>query len=93
MNGYRQFLDKDNFNKDSNNLKITKVNHKKNGVTIHLFTNYICLYYKYVTYGKNNTAKVVTKVNKNYCAKYQYTCYENSAGENITLKEYKILNK
>lgn len=93
MEGYRQFLNKDSFNKTSTNLKVIKVKHKSNGVTIHLFTNYICLYYKYVIYGKNNTAKVVTKVDRNYQARYQYTRYENAVGETITLKEYKLLNK
>ena len=92
MTSYKQFLNKDTFNSKSNNLRVTKVKKTVKGYTIHLFTNYICLYYKYVTLGKKGTAKVVTKVNCNYCAKYQFTIYENKEGNEITQKEFKKIN-
>lgn len=92
MKGYKQFLDKEAFNSDTTNLKVTKVKETNNGFIIHLFTNYVCLYYKYITIGKNGTAKILTKVDRNYHAKYQFTMYENEQGEEITLKEYKLLN-
>jgi len=92
MTSYKQFLNKDTFNSKSNNLRVTKVKKTVKGYTIHLFTNYICLYYKYVTLGKKGTAKVVTKVNRNYCAKYQFTIYENKEGNEITQKEFKKIN-
>lgn len=92
MKGYKQFLDKEAFNSDTTNLKVTKVKETNYGFIVHLFSNYVCLYYKYITVGKNGTAKIVTKVDKNYHAKYQYTMYENEQGEEITLKEYKLLN-
>ena len=93
MQGYKQFLNKEAFNSTTNNLKVTSVKKTNKGYNIHLFTNYICLYYKYITLGKNGTAKVVTKVDRNYHAKYQFTIYENKEGIEITLKEYRILNK
>ena len=92
MKGYKQFLDKNKFNESTKNLKVTKVTKTVKGYNIHLFTNYICLYYKYVTTGKNGSAKVVTKVDRNYRAKYQFTIYENKEGAEISLKEYRILN-
>jgi hypothetical protein len=91
MEGYKQFLNKENFNATTTNLKVTKVKKTNKGFIIHLFTNYICLYYKYITIGKNGSAKVVTKVDKNYHAKYQFTIYENSEGKEISLKEYRNL--
>ena len=94
---YKTFLDKDKFNKFSdfkpNNLRVTKVKKTNYGFIIHLFTNYICLYYKYVYLAKNGSAKIVTKVDKNYHAKYQVTTYENKQGLQITLSEFKKLNK
>jgi len=93
MEGYKQFLNKDKFNARTQNLKVTKVKKTDKGFNIHLFTNYICLYYKYVTIGKKGTAKVLTKVARNYSAKYQFTIYENKEGKTITLKEFKLLNK
>lgn len=93
MKGYKQFLDKNKFNLTTNNLKVTKVKKTNKGYNIHLFTNYICLYYKYVTLGNNGTAKVVTKVDRNYSAKYQFTLYENKEGEQITLKQFRNLQK
>ena len=85
MKGYKQFLDKENFNKNTTNLKISKVKVVNNGFIIHLYTNYICLYYKRVTTGKNGTVKIVTKINKNYYPKYQVTTYENDKGEEPSL--------
>lgn len=93
MKVYKQFLDKNKFNLTTNNLKVTKVKKTNKGYNIHLFTNYICLYYKYVTLGNNGTAKVVTKVDRNYSAKYQFTLYENKEGEQITLKQFRNLQK
>lgn len=93
MKGYKQFLDKETFNKDTENLKVTKVKKTNYGFIVHLFSNYICLYYKYITLGKNGTVKIVTKVDRNYYPKYQITTYENEAGEQITVKEFKELNK
>ena len=92
MNTYIQFLDKETFNSTTTNLKVTKVKKTNYGFIVHLFTNYICLTYKYITEGKNGTAKIVTKVDRNYQAKYQITTYEQN-GKEITLKEYKQLNK
>lgn len=92
MNTYIQFLDKESFNSTTTNLKVTKVKKTNYGFIIHLFTNYICLTYKYITVGKNGTAKIVTKVDRNYQPKRQYTTYEHN-GKNITLKEFKRLNK
>lgn len=93
MKGYKQFLDKEAFNKDSENLKVTKVKETNYGFIVHLFSNYICLYYRYITLGKNGTVKIITKVNRNYQSPYQITTYENEAGEQITVKEFKELNK
>lgn len=90
--GFKQFLNKDLFNATTQNLKVTKVKKTDKGFNIHLFTNYICLYYKYITLGKNGTAKVVTKVDRNYSKKYQFTIYENKEGETISQKEFKKLN-
>lgn len=92
MTSYKTFLNKDEFNKNSHNLRITKVKETNYGFIIHLFTNYICLYYKYVTLGKNGTAKIKTIIDKNYHAKYQHTTYENKNGIQISQKEYKLLN-
>ena len=91
MKGYKQFLDKEGFNKNTQRLKVTKIKETSKGFIIHLFTNYVSLIYKYVTTYKNGTAKVITKVNTNYRPKYQYTSYENSEGEEITIKEFKSL--
>lgn len=91
MNGYKQFLDKEKFNSTAINLKVTKVKETNKGYNIHLFTNYVCLYYKYVTLCNNGTAKIVTKVDRNYQTKYQVTTYENEAGKEITAKEFKKL--
>jgi hypothetical protein len=93
MNSFRQFLDKETFNSNAQNLKVTKVKKTDKGYIVHLFTNYVCLYYKYITVNKNGSAKIVTKVNCNYQSKYQVTTYENSEGKDLTAKEYKILNK
>ena len=46
-----------------------------------------------MTLGNNGTAKVVTKVDRNYSAKYQFTLYENKEGEQITLKQFRNLQK
>jgi hypothetical protein len=92
MTSYTKFLDKETFNNNSTNLKVTKVKQTDKGYTIHLFTNYICLYYKYVTVNKNGSAKILTKVNRNYQAPYQFTIYEDKDGKEITLKEYKKIN-
>lgn len=92
MNSYTQFLDKETFNSTTTNLKVTKVKKTNYGFIVHLFSNYVCLYYKYITVGKNGSAKIVTKVDKNYHVKYQYTSYEQN-GKEITLKEYKQINK
>jgi len=92
MNTYIKFLDKDTFNSSSTNLKVTKVKKTNYGFIVHLFTNYVCLYYKYITVGKNGTAKIVTKVDRNYQAKYQITTYEQN-GKPITVREFKQLNK
>jgi hypothetical protein len=92
MNTYIKFLDKDTFNSSSTNLKVTKVKKTNYGFIVHLFTNYVCLYYKYITVGKNGTAKIVTKVDRNYQAKYQTTTYEQN-GKQITVKEFKQFNK
>jgi len=92
MNSFRQFLDKETFNNSSTNLKVTKVKQTDKGYIIHLFTNYICLYYKYITVNKNGSAKILTKVNRNYQAPYQFTIYEDKDGKEITLKEYKKIN-
>ena len=89
---YTALLDKENFNKTANNLKVTKVKETKYGFIVHLFSNYICLYYKYITVGKNGTSKIVTKVDRNYQAKYQTTVYQDCEGKEITLKQYKLLN-
>lgn len=91
MNTYIQYLDQESFNNSTTNLKVTKVKETNYGYIVHLFTNYICLYYKYITEGKNNTAKIVTKVDRNYQAKYQFTKYEQN-GKEIAAKEYKELN-
>lgn len=91
MKGYRQFLDKEKFNKTTVNLKVTKVKETSKGYNIHLFSNYVCLYYKYITLSNNGTAKIVTKVDRNYQAKYQITTYENKEGTEITAKEFKKL--
>lgn len=93
MKGYKQFLDKEAFNKDTYNLRVTKVKETNYGFIVHLFSNYICLYYKYIMLGKNGTVKIITKVNRNYQSPYQITTYENEAGEQITVKEFKELNK
>lgn len=90
--GYKQFLNKDEFNKTTSNLKVTMVKKTEKGYTIHLFTNYITLYYKYVTVFENGTAKIVTKVKRNYQAPYQYTVYEDAKGNEISNKEFKMLN-
>ena len=92
MNTYIKFLDKETFNNTSNHLKVTKVKQTEYGYIVHLFTNYVCLYYKYITVGKNGSAKIVTKVDRNYQAKYQTTTYENAEGKEITAKEFKKLN-
>ena len=92
MNSFRQFLDKETFNNSSTNLKVTKVKQTDKGYIIHLFTNYICLYYKYIIVNKNGSAKILTKVNRNYQAPYQFTIYEDKDGKEITLKEYKKIN-
>jgi len=92
MTSYKQFLNKDTFNADGGNLRVTSVKKTNKGYNIHLFTNYICLYYLYVTLGKNGSAKIVTKVDKNYHAKYQFTGYEDNLGNEITQKEYKKIN-
>lgn len=92
MNTYTQFLDKDTFNSTATNLKVTKVKPTNYGFIVHLFSNYVCLYYKYITVGKNGTAKIVTKVDRNYQAKYQVTTYEQN-GKTITAREFKQLNK
>lgn len=91
MKGYKQFLDKDAFNATTQSLKVTKVKKTDYGFIIHLFTNYICLYYKYVTLSSDGSAKIVTKVNKNYHAPYQFTSYEDSEGNEITRKQFKQL--
>ena len=93
MTSYKTFLNKDEFNKYSHNLRVTKVKKTEYGFIIHLMTNYVSLYYKYVTIGKNGTAKIITKVNQNYHAPYQNTTYENKNGKKITLKEFKKLNQ
>lgn len=92
MAHYTTFLDKENFNNASHNLRVTKVKETNYGFIVHLFTNYICLYYKYITVGKNGTAKILTKVDRNYQAKYQTTVYHDCEGKEITLKQYKLLN-
>lgn len=92
MNTYIQFLDKETFNSTTTNLKVTKVKKTNYGFIVHLFTNYVCLTYKYITEGKNGTAKIVTKVDRNYQSKYQHTTYECN-GKKITVKDYKQLNK
>lgn len=92
MNTYTKFLDKETFNSTATNLKVTKVKQTNYGFIVHLFSNYVCLYYKYITVGKNGTAKIVTKVDRNYQAKYQFTTYENAEGKEITVKEFKKLN-
>jgi hypothetical protein len=91
MNDYKRFLDKDKFNSTTLHLKVTKVKKTNKGYIIHLFTNYVCLYYKYITIGKNGTSKILTKVDRNYHPKYQITTYENNEGKEISLKEYKEL--
>jgi hypothetical protein len=91
MQGYKQFLNKDQFNSTTQRLKVTKVKETSKGFNICLFTNYVCIYYKYITLGKKGSAKVVTKVDKNYHEKYQFTIYENKEGQTITLKEFKEL--
>jgi hypothetical protein len=91
MQGYKQFLDKENLNKSVKRIKVTKVKYVGNKIIIHLMSDYIALYYKYVTIGKNGTAKVLTKVCKNYHAKNQYTTYEDVEGKEITRKQYSKL--
>ena len=90
MTSYKTFLE--GYNNEQNNLKVTKIKKTVKGYTIHLMTNYITLYYKYVTVNANGTAKVVTKVNQNYRAPYQVTTYEDKDGNAITLKQYKENN-
>jgi len=92
MIGYKRFLDKD-VNIKLNRLKVTKVKKTNYGYIIHLFTNFICIYKKYVYVQKNGTAKIKTIVEKNYHAKYQNTTYENKEGQEISRKEYQLLNK
>ena len=92
-NGYKIFLNKEEFNKKNFNLKVTKVKKTSYGFIIHLFKNYITLYYKYVTIYPDGSAKILTKVNKNYCAPYQVTTYEDKKGEKITLKQFQKLKK
>jgi hypothetical protein len=92
MKGYKQFLDKDKFNAKTERLKVAKVKQTNYGFIIHLFTNYVCLYYKYVTLGKYGSSKIVTKVDRNYTPKYQFTIYENNLGEEISFKEFKLIN-
>jgi hypothetical protein len=92
MISYKTFLNKD-FNNPLRNLKVTKVKKTNYGFIIHLMTNHVCLYYKYVTLGENGSAKILTKVNKNYHSPYQNTTYENKEGTEITGKQYKELQK
>ena len=40
-----------------------------------------------------NRSQSLTKVNKNYCAPYQVTTYEDKKGEKITLKQFQKLKK
>ena len=89
MKGYKQFLNMESFNSKHERLRITKVKKTKKGFIIHLMTDYISLIYKYVTLFDNGTAKVVTKVRRNYQAPYQYTVYENAEGLEISLKEFR----
>jgi|14_taG_2_1085336.scaffolds.fasta_scaffold233854_2 hypothetical protein len=93
MTSYKVFLEKEKFNNNSRNLRVTKVKETNYGFIIHLFSNYVCLYYKYVSLGKNGTAKIKTIVDRNYHSKYQHTTYEDKFGKQITLKEFKQLNK
>ena len=73
--------------------RVTKVTKKDYGYRIQKFNNYITLYYIKLIVNSNKSAKAHYKVDKNYCPIQRYTLYFNTDGDEITLKEYKQLNK
>jgi hypothetical protein len=89
---WKFWINKDNFKGNLKFVKCTKTNY---GYKVNLMTNYITLYTKYIYVNEDNSAKIVTKVDQNYRAKYQYTLYHDLKGnridcENNTRKELKI---
>ena len=57
-----------------------------------IVTSYICVYRSYITQLENDLVKVITKVEKNYQAPYQYTSYFCSVtGNEITSNQFKLI--
>lgn len=73
--------------------RVTKVTPKPYGFRVQMFNNYITLYYIKLVINDNKSAKAHYLVKKNYFADERYTVYFNTQGEEITQKEYKLLNK
>lgn len=73
--------------------RVTKVTKKDYGYRIQKFNNYVTLYYIKLIVNDNKSAKAHYEVDKNYCPIQRYTLYFDTNGDEITLKEYKQLNK
>lgn len=81
---YRFWLNKSNF---KGRLKFVKSKKTNYGFIVNLFTNYITLYTKKIYLYKNGFVKIVTIVDQNYRAKYQYTTYYNKIGNEIIVSD------
>lgn len=73
--------------------RVTKVTKKDYGYRIQKFNPYVILYYIKLIVNENKSAKAHYKVDKNYCPTQRYTLYFNTEGDEITLKEYRQINK
>jgi len=90
MFNWKNYLKVDPFTKEG--TRVTKVVPKKYGYLIHMFNNYITLYYLKVVVNNNGTAKISWKIDKNYHTLERFTTYHNSEGNEISKNEFKQLN-
>jgi len=78
---------------ETQGTRVTKVVKTKYGYRVQMFNNYITLFYIKLIVNDNGSAKAHYLVQKNYHPDNRYTLYFGIDGNEVTQKEYKLINK
>lgn len=89
----KHYADIIDYSQHFSGLRTTKVKAASNGFIVHQFSHYITTVSTKFTFGKCGTMKAKGIYKKNYQPDVRFTEYYNSDLEQITLKEYQLLNK